>query len=165
MREAPRDIYRRKVYADEGKGGGDGKQRVGEIARLAELGKAGRLSSCHPLFSLNTLIYAQISVQNLGGEPVRKWPRSRWAQAGIAFASSLILAAVFGRLAERFFLDYNLRTNGGGGFSALGAAMGGFAVAFWTFPISFVLIFGAQWAATGLIDKGEVNDQNPAEPQ
>jgi hypothetical protein len=96
---------------------------------------------------------------------MKKWPRSKWAQAGIAFASSLVLAVLFGYLAERYYLAYYLRASPQSGWNSLGAAAAGFVFAFWTFPISFFLIFGIQWMVGGLRDAGEANRDTPAKLQ
>jgi uncharacterized protein (DUF697 family) len=78
---------------------------------------------------------------------MRRWPKSGWAHAGIAFVSALLISAVIGHLAERSVLATNIRTTpqyGETGWNSLGAFAGGVVAALWTFPIAFVLLFAIQ---------------------
>ena len=86
---------------------------------------------------------------------MKKWPTSGWVYAGIALMSAFVLSAVAWYLAERSALEYNIRTTpqyGASGWNSLGAAAAGFVAAFWTFPISFLLIFVFQRTFAGKRD-------------
>jgi hypothetical protein len=84
---------------------------------------------------------------------MKKWPKSRWAQAGVALASSMLLSLMSGWLAEKYYLAHFTRATPQSGWNSLGASAAGFVFAFWTLPISFVLIFGIQCVLTGLIKR------------
>jgi hypothetical protein len=78
---------------------------------------------------------------------MKRWPKSGWAHAGIAFASASILSVVAYCLGERSAYTYLVRTDpqhNDAGWYSLGAAAGGVAAAFWTFLIALVPIFVIQ---------------------
>ncbi|MGA2887996.1 MAG: hypothetical protein ABSE51_08080 [Terracidiphilus sp.] len=99
---------------------------------------------------------------------MKKWPTSGWDHAGIAFGSASILAAVAGYLGERSALDYLNRISphpGDSGWNSLGAFAGGIAAAFWTFPITFILIFVIQRIFAAERDKDNPADETHTDIQ
>jgi hypothetical protein len=80
-------------------------------------------------------------LEALGEESMTKWPTSGWTHAGIAFATAAILSALVEYLTEKSVLTRNFRLYGDKGWNSLGASLTGFAAAFWTLLITFILIF------------------------